>query len=327
MEIRDAVIRIVFLALCVLAGLAGPAIAQPYPSRPVRVIVPWPVGGGTDMLARPIAQKLSERLGQQVVVDNRGGASGIVGSEIAAKAPADGYHLLIDNVTSHSTNLSLYPKLPYNSMRDFAPVTLISTAANIVVVHPSVQAKSLGELISLAKSRPGALSFASYGTGGTTHLAGEMLKGLAGIDMVHVPYRGGGPATIDALAGQVPVYFCVLVTCQAQVRAGKLRGLAVTGLQRDPVFPEVPTVAESGFPGFEANNWYGLLVPAGVPQEIVQRLATETHTVLRTPDVSERLTAMGNTIVVSTPERMREHMAAETEKWAKVIKAANVKVE
>jgi tripartite-type tricarboxylate transporter receptor subunit TctC len=315
-----------FLSLCLNANGAL-AQSSAYPAKPVRMIVPWPAGGGTDMLARPIAQKLSERLGQQVVVDNRGGASGIVGSELAAKAPADGYHLLLDNITSHSTNITLHPKLSYNSMRDYAPVTLISSAANIVVVHPSVSAKTLNELIALAKARPGQLSFASYGTGGTTHLAGEMLKGLAGINMVHVPYRGGAPATSDAIAGHVPVYFSVLVTSQAHIKAGRLRALAVTGLQRDPVFPDVPTVAESGFPGFEANNWYGLLTPAGVPPEIIARLNAEMQAVLRTPEVAERLTSMGNTIVVSTPQQMREHMLAETEKWAKVIKAAGVKLD
>ncbi len=291
------------------------------------MIVPWPAGGGTDMLARPIAQKLSDRLGQSVVVDNRGGASGIVGSEVAAKAPPDGYTIMVDNVTSHATNITLYPKLAYNSLRDYAPVTLLTTVSNIIVVHPSVPVKSVRDLVALAKARPGQLSFATYGTGGTTHLAGEMLKGLAGIDMVHVPYKGGAPALIDAVAGHVPVYFSVLTTSAAHVKSGKLRALAVTSAERDQVFPAVPTVAESGYPGFEANNWYGLLVPAGVPREIIARLNQETHAVLKMPDVVERLTSQGNTISVSTPEQLREHMAAETQKWAKVIKAAGVRAE
>ena len=194
-----------------------------YPARTVRMIVPWPAGGGTDMLARPIAQKLSDRLGQSVVVDNRGGASGIVGSEVAAKAAPDGYTILVDNVTSHATNITLYPKLTYNSLRDYAPVSLLTTVSNIVVVHPSVPAKSIRELVSLAKARPGELSFATYGTGGTTHLAGEMFKGLAGIEMVHVPYKGGAPALVDVVAGHVPVYFSVLSTSAAHVKTGKLR--------------------------------------------------------------------------------------------------------
>ena len=298
-----------------------------YPSKTVRVIVPWPAGGGTDMLARPIAQKLTELLGQQVVVDNRGGASGIVGSEIAAKAAADGYTVMIDNVTSHATNATLYNQLAYNSLRDYAPVTLLTTVTNVIVVHPSLAAKSLQELVALAKARPGQLSFATFGTGGTTHLAGEMLKGRAGIDMVHVPYKGGAPALVDAVAGHVPVYFSVFNTSLAQIKAGKLRPLATTGTERSTLMLEVPTVAESGYPGFEANNWYGMLTPAGVAKETLTRLNAETRRTLQSPDVIERLTAQGYEIVPSTPEKLREHMAMETEKWAKVIKAANVRAD
>jgi tripartite-type tricarboxylate transporter receptor subunit TctC len=317
-------------AVALLAAFAATsAFAQTanYPTRSVRMIVPWPAGGGTDMLARPIAQKLTDRLGQTVVVDNRGGASGIVGSEVAAKAPADGYSILVDNVTSHATNITLYPKLTYNSLKDYAPVTLLTSAANIIVVHPSVPARSLKELVALAKARPGELSFATYGTGGTTHLAAEMLKGLTGISMVHVPYKGGAPALVDAVGGQVPVYFSVLATSAAQIKVGKLRALAVTSAQRDAVFPEVPTVAESGYPGFEANNWYGMLTPAGVPREIIARLNAETQAVLKMPDVIERLASQGYTIAVSTPDQLREHMIAETQKWAKVIKLAGVRPE
>ena len=318
------------LTLAAATAIAtGGALAQTgaYPGRTIRMIVPWPAGGGTDMLARPVAQKLSDRLGQTVVVDNRGGASGIVGSEAAAKAAPDGYTILVDNVTSHATNITLYPRLSYNSLRDYAPVTLLTTVANIIAVHPSVPAKSLKELVALARARPRQLSFATYGTGGTTHLAGEMLKSRAGIDMVHVPYKGGAPALVDVVAGHVPVYFSVLSTSAAQIRAGKLRALAVTGRSRDAVFPEVPTVAESGYPGFEANNWYGLLTPAGVPRDIIAKLNAETHAVLKMPEVVERLASQGNTIAVSTPEQLREHMAAETRKWAQVIKGAGVRAE
>jgi tripartite-type tricarboxylate transporter receptor subunit TctC len=319
-----------FLLLAMVVAMpAGIAHGQSggYPSKTVRVIVPWPAGGGTDMLARPIAQKLTELLAQQVVVDNRGGASGIVGSEIAAKASADGYTVMIDNVTSHATNATLYKQLAYNSLRDYAPVTLLTTVTNVIVVHPSVPVKSLQELVALARARPGQLSFATFGTGGTTHLAGEMLKGRAGIDMVHVPYKGGAPALVDAVAGHVPVYFSVFNTSLAQIKAGKLRPLATTGIERSTLMLEVPTVAESGYPGFEANNWYGMLTPAGVPREILIRLNTETRRTLQSPDVIERLTAQGYEIVPSTPEKLREHMAMETEKWAKVIKAANVRAE
>ena len=311
-------------ALLSFAAVAVQAQIGTYPVRTVRVIVPWPAGGGTDMLARPIAQKMSELLGQQVVVDNRGGASGIIGSEIAAKALADGYTIVIDNVTSHATNATLYKQLPYNTLRDFAPVSLLTAVTNVIAVHPSVPAKSLKELVALAKARPGQLSFATYGAGGTTHLAGEMLKNRAGIDMVHVPYKGGAPALVDAVAGHVPVYFSVFNTSLAQIKAGKLRALATMGAERSPLMPEVPTVAESGFPGFEANNWYGMLAPAGVPRELVARLNAETRKTLQSPDVIERLTAQGYEIVPSTPEKLREHMVMETEKWAKVIKAANV---
>ena len=309
--------------------LAGPANAQTggYPSKTVRVIVPWPAGGGTDMLARPIAQKLTELLGQQVVVDNRGGASGIIGGEVAAKAPSDGYTVMLDNVTSHATNATLYKQLAYNSLRDYAPVTLLTTVTNVVVVHPSVPAKSLKELVALAKAKPGQLTFATFGMGGTTHLAGEMLKARAGIEMVHVPYKGGAPALVDAVAGHVPVYFSVFNTSLAQIKAGKLRPLATTGAERSTLMLEVPTVAESGYPGFEANNWYGLLTPAGVPKEILARLNAETRKTLQSPDVIERLTAQGYEIVPSTQEKLREHMVMETEKWAKVIKAANVRAD
>jgi len=317
----------VFAGAAALAAGGAAAQTGAYPGRTVRMIVPWPAGGGTDMLARPIAQKLSDRLGQSVVVDNRGGASGIVGSEVAAKAVPDGYTILVDNITSHATNITLYPKLTYNSLRDYAPVSLLTTVSNIVVVHPSVPAKSIKELVALAKAHPGQLSFATYGTGGTTHLAGEMLKGLAGIQMVHVPYKGGAPALIDVVAGHVPVYFSVLSTSAAHVKNGKLRALAVTSAGRDAVFPAVPTVAESGYPGFEANNWYGLLTPAGVPREIIARLNAETHAVLKMPEVIERLASQGNTIAVSTPEQLREHMIAETEKWGRVIKTAGVRPE
>ena len=318
------------LTLAAATAIAtGGALAQTgaYPGRTIRMIVPWPAGGGTDMLARPVAQKLSDRLGQTVVVDNRGGASGIVGSEVEAKSAADGYTIMVDNVTSHATNITLYPRLTYNTLRDYAPVTLLTTVANIIVVHPSVPAKSIRELVALARAHPGQLSFATYGTGGTTHLAGEMLKSQAGIDMLHVPYKGGAPALVDAVAGHVPVYFSVLSTSAAQIKAGKLRALAVTGRERDAVFPAVPTVAESGYPGFEANNWYGLLTPAGVSREIIAKLNAETHAVLRMPEVVERLASQGNTIAFGTPEQLREHMAAETQKWAQVIKAAGVRAE
>ena len=318
------------LTLAAATAIAtGGALAQTgaYPGRTIRMIVPWPAGGGTDMLARPVAQKLSDRLGQTVVVDNRGGASGIVGSEVAAKSAPDGYTIMVDNVTSHATNITLYPRLTYNSLRDYAPVTLLTTVANIIVVHPSVPAKSIRELVALATAHPGQLSFATYGTGGTTHLAGEMLKSQAGIDMLHVPYKGGAPALVDAVAGHVPVYFSVLSTSAAQIKAGKLRALAVTGRESDAVFPAVPTVAESGYPGFEANNWYGLLTPAGVSREIIAKLNAETHAVLRMPEVVERLASQGNTIAFGTPEQLREHMAAETQKWAQVIKAAGVRAE
>ena len=276
------------------------------------------------MLARPIAQKMGEFLGQQVIVDNRGGASGIVGSEIAAKAPADGYTIVIDNVSSHATNATLYKQLPYNSLRDFAPVSLLTAVTNVIVVHPSVPVKSLKELVALAKARPGQLSFATYGAGGTTHLAGEMLKNRAGIDMIHVPYKGGAPALVDAVAGHVPVYFSVFNTSLAQIKGGKLRPLATTGAERSSLMMEVPTVAESGYPGFEANNWYGMLAPAGLSREQVARLNTETRKTLQSPDVIERLTVQGFEIVPSSPEKLREHMVMETDKWAKVIKMANV---
>ena len=311
----------------VWCGICACAFAQSYPSRPIRVIVPYPPSGAADIMARPIGQKLSENLGQPVLIDNRAGANGIVGSELAAKAPPDGYTVLIDNVTFHAINASLYSKLPFNTVKDFAHVSLLGWVDNVLVVHPSLPVKSVKEFIVLAKARPGQLSYASSGSGSTSHMSGELLKTLTGIDMVHIPYKGGAPALTDLVAGQVSAYFAGLSTALPMIKAGRIKPLAVTGVKRSAALRDVPTVAESGLAGFEASNWYGVFVPVATPREIVDRLNAETIKVLQSPDVRERLVSQGYEIQSSTPREFSAYLQRETNKWAKVVKASGARAE
>src|SRR5262245_48833956 len=259
-------------SLLALAGvcllLAGPAVAQGYPAKPVRFMVSFSAGSGSDTIGRIVASGLSETFMQQVIVDNRAGAAGNIGAEVAAKAPADGYMLFLCNM-GHAANVTMYPKLPYDLVRDFAPVTQLATSPSIVVVHPSLPVKSLAELVKLAKAKPGAINYASGGIGTPTFVAGELFKGRAGINLLHVPYKSGGEAIIGIITGESPVYFAPLATALPQVREGRLRALAVTSTKRLPLLPEYPTVAELGYPGYQAGNWYGLLVPAQTPPDIV----------------------------------------------------------
>ena len=303
------------------------AFGQAYPGKPIHLIVAFPPGGTTDVVARLIGQKLSESWGQPVVVDNRPGASGIIGTEIAAKAQPDGYTLLMGYITTHSINPSLYGNLPYDPVKDFAPVSWIAAAPLLVMVHPSVPVKSVKELIALAKSKPGQLSYASGGNGSPPHLAGELFKTMAGVDIAHVPYKGSAPAMVDVLGGHVPVYFDGIVTTLSQVKAGKLRALGVTSAKRSPSAPEIPTVAESGLPGFEVISWWGMVVQSAVPKEIVSKLSAEIVKIVQMPDVKERLAAQGAIPIGSTPEQFASHIKAETAKWGKVIKECNVKVD
>lgn len=314
-------------AVLALAAISAASSAQGFPNKPIRLIVAFSAGGPTDVLARAIGQKLSETLGQQVAIDNRPGAGGNIGSEIVAKAPPDGYTLVMGIVGTHAINASLYRKMPYDAVKDFAPVILTASATITLVAHPSVPAKSIKELIVLAKSKPRQLNFASPGSGTPQHLAGELFKTMAGVDIVHIPYRGAAPAVIDLLGGQVSLAFVSLPAALPHVKAGKLTALGISASKRSAVAPDVPTIAESGLPGYEAENWYGVLAPAGTPREIVNKLNSEIVKVLRMPEVKERLHSQGFDTLSSTPEEFAAYIKSEIVKWAKVVKDSGAKVD
>ena len=313
----------------VLATLAGAyaACAQGYPDKPIRMLLPYPPGAGSDVITRLIAQKLAENLGQQVIVDNRGGAGGNIAMELAAKAPADGYTLVLALTSQLAINPNLFHKLPYDPVGDFAPITLLGSAPYVLVVHPALPATSVRELIALAKSRPERLAFASAGNGSGAHLATELLKSLAGIDMIHVPYKGAGPALPDVISGQVQLMFATHSATGQHVRAGRLRALAVTTAQRSSALPELPTVAEAGVPGYDSGVWYGLLAPAGAPRQIVARLNRESLRALNSPAVRERLTPEAFEAIGSTPEYFAGYIASELAKWAKVVRQSKTKID
>jgi tripartite-type tricarboxylate transporter receptor subunit TctC len=313
-------------SLCAAASMGVPALAQEYPAKPIRVVVPFPPGGGTDFMGRVVMQKVGENLGTTVVIDNRGGAGSSIGTEIVARSPADGYTVLIIS-GAHAINPSIYPKLPYDSVRDFAPVTMFTSGPALLVVHPSVPAKSVKELIALAKLRPGQLNYASAGIGTPPHLSGELFKTMARVDIVHVPYKGNGPAYTDLIGGHVSVMFPNVSTATAHVRAGKLRALAVTTKNRTAIAPDLPTISESGVPGYDVSSWYGLLAPAGTPAAVVTKLQREIARVLRLPDVSEKLTSQGLDLVGNTPEEFAAIIRSEIVKWAKVVKASGAKAD
>jgi len=296
--------------------------AQAFPNKGLRLVVPFPPGAGTDMFARVLAHKLSESLGQPVVVDNRPGAGAIIGTDIVAKSPPDGYTLLL-STTSHAINPSVYSKLPYNTLRDFATVTQVATVPTVLVVHPSLPVTTAQELVAFARSRPGELNVGSSSSGTVFHLAAELFKSMAGIEMVHVPFKGGGPALAALIANQVNVLFETSLTVGPQAKAGKLRPLAVGSLKRSSAMPELPTLAESGFPGFSAENWYGVYVPAGTPREIVKRLNRDIVNALSQPDVRERFESQGAELIGNTPEQHEEFLRAEMAKWARIARLAN----
>ena len=311
-------------------GIIAPAQAQSqkdiWPDRPLRLIVPFPPGGSTDTVARAIAEKLRDRLGQPVVVDNRGGAGGTIGSDIAAKAPPDGYTMLIGTSSTHAIAPGVFSALPYQPTRDFAPVTLIGAATVMLVTIPSVPANSVAELIALAKTRPELLTFASSGNGGVSHLIGEYFKSRAGIEMLHVPYKGDTPMIADLLGGQVSLAFGTAVAFLPHVQKGTLKALAVTSAKPSPVAPGLPTVADSGLPDFEALQWFGILMPAGTPKPIVDRMNREIVAVLQTPEIKGRFETMGIEVAGGTPESFTTFMADEAAKWQKIAKDAGVKV-
>jgi tripartite-type tricarboxylate transporter receptor subunit TctC len=314
-----------FLALALLLGTAHAALGQaPYPSRPIRFIVGFPPGGSNDIVARTLAPKLSESMGQQVVVDNRGGANTAIATDLAAHATPDGYTILM-NAPGHATNPSLIKKLNFDSIRDFAFITQIGQAQNLLVVYPGFPPRSVQELIAYSKQNPGKVNFGSSGIGTSVHLSAELFQYMAGVKWVHVPYKGGGPGLVALLAGEVSLYFGNLPTVIRQARAGKLRALAVTGLKRAPAAPEVPTVAESGVPGYEVATWWGLSAPAKTPPAILARLHKETINALNSPDVRSRLEGLGAEIVGSSPQQYEAFVRNEIAKWAKVIKAAGIK--
>ena len=308
----------------VVVGLCGAALAQPYPTRPIRLIVPYPPGGATDVIARGIGEKVSQTIGQQVVVDNRGGGGQIIGTDLVAKSAPNGYTILLPSVT-HAINPGLHGKLPYDSMRDFAAVSLVASSPNVLVLHPSVAARTTKELIALAKSRPGQLNYASSGNGSGGHLAAELFKTMTNTDMTHVPYKGGGPAYVDLVAGQVNLMFTSPVATLPHVKAGRLRALATTGARRASALPDLPTIAEAGLTGYEASLWYGILTPAGTSPAIVSLLHKHIVAALAQADFKERMAPLGVDIIGSTPETFRKHIEQETAKWTRVIKAANIR--
>ena len=312
------------LALVLLVAAAG-AGAQ-YPAKPIRLIVTYPPGGGADTMARIIAPKLAERLGQQVVVENKAGASGQIGADLVAKSAADGYTILLD-ATAYSVNPSLYPKLPYDPQKDFAPITILVRVPNILVVTPGFAPKSVQELIALAKAKPGQLSYASSGNGSAQHLAAELFKVGAGVDIVHIPYKGGAPAIADVMGGQVPMFFGNMSSALPHAKSGRVRALAVTGSKRSAIVPELPTIAESGVPGYEVYEWNGVFAPAGTPAAVINRLQSEIARIVHLPDVSEKLAALGAEAVANTPQEAAVFVKAEIAKWAAVVKQANIKAE
>jgi tripartite-type tricarboxylate transporter receptor subunit TctC len=315
--------------LMVLTTVVMPAVAyaQAWPGKPIRFISPFAPGGGADITSRIIAQKLGPALNQQVLVDNRGGAGGNIGVDLAAKSPPDGYTLVLGTIGPIAINVSLYRKLPFDPVKDLLPVTQVANALNVLVVHPSLPAKTVKEVIAIAKARPGELSFGSSGPGATDHLAGELFKSLTGVNMVHVPYKGGAPAMLDLMAGQVQTVFSTVSTAIGAIKGGKVRAIAMTGEKRFELMPELPTIAEAGVPGFEVRNWYGVFVPAGTPREIVARLNAELAKVLQMADVKSKLLESGIEALYSTPEQFAAYIQSETQRWAKVVKASGARAE
>ncbi|WP_183027708.1 tripartite tricarboxylate transporter substrate binding protein [Variovorax sp. UMC13] len=311
-------------ALC----LAAPAFAQAqaYPTKPVRLVVPYPPGGPTDIVARLVAQKLSEQLGQQFIIDNRPGAGANTGAELVARSPADGYTLVVAT-TAHAINPSLFKNLGYSLAKDFAPVSLLTSGPLVIVANPALPAKNVAELIALAKARPGELNFASSGNGQSTHLSAELFASMAGVKMNHIPYKGSAPALTDTMGGQTQLMFDTMLSAMPHVKGGKLKALAVTSATRSPVAPDVPTVAESGLPGYEAIAWNGLLAPAHTPPEVLARLSGALKKVLAAPDVKDKFEAQGFAATWTSPEDFGRFMTAEIDKWAKVVKVSGATVD
>ncbi|MBI4195869.1 MAG: tripartite tricarboxylate transporter substrate binding protein [Betaproteobacteria bacterium] len=319
-----------FALLSVMAGSAAAQQSKPgpadYPNRPIRFVVPFTPAGTADIIARVIAQKMTDSLGQQVVVDNRGGSGGVIGSEIAAKSSPDGYTIMMGLTANIAINPALYPRLPYDPARDFAPVTQIAAAPYVLVVPPSLPAKSVKDLLALAKTKPGQFAYASFGNGSAGHLTGELFASMANVKLLHVPYKNIGQGLADLIAGQVQMLFLGIVSATPHVQAGKLRALATTGARRSPMMPDVPTVSEAGVKGYEVTGWYGAFVPTGTAPGIVARLHKEIVRAINLPDVEERLTRQGASLVGSTPREFEAYIRSEMAKWAKVVKMSGASV-
>ncbi len=317
--------RFIAASLALMPALAGNLFAQPYPVKPVRYLMPQPAGSGADTVGRITAQGLTQVLGQQVIVDNRTGAAGNIGAEIAARAPADGYTLLQISLT-HAVNASLYRNLAYDLTRDFTPVTQLASSPSIVVVHPSLPVKSLAELVKLAIAKPGAINYASAGSGSATFLSTEIFKGRAGVNLLHVPYRGGGEAITSVIAGETSVYFAPVATSLEHARSGRLRALAVTTTQRLALLPDLPTLAEAGYPGAESGSWYGIVLPVKAPQSMVSILHAATLKALNQADVRKRFMDLGYVIIGDSPDQFRAHIRSEIDSLGKVVKRSGAAV-
>ena len=313
------------MAIALPAWAAAPA--GDYPFRPIRLVVPFAPGGSTDIVARLIAQKLTEQWGRQVVVDNRAGANGAIGMEIVARATPDGHTLVLGYIANLGTGPALNPNLPYDAIRDFAPISHLVSAPSIAVIHPGVQAKSLQELIALARAKAGAIAFGTAAVGSIGHLSGELVNRLANISMTHVPYKGGGQAVIDVLAGQIPMVIIGMTAVAPHVRSGRLRAIATTGARRSFAFPDVPTVAEQGFPGFAADAWYGLLTTAGTPQPVVTKLYQEVIRIMKLPEANERMANVGFEVIASTPSEFAQLIRTEIPKWTKIVRDGKIRAE
>jgi tripartite-type tricarboxylate transporter receptor subunit TctC len=317
-------VRKLLLALCLFAGQA---LAQSYPVKAVRVIVPYPPGGGNDTLARLFAAKLSERTGQPFVVENRPGAGAMIGTEAAAKSPADGYTILLSSIATHALSPNLYSRVPYDPVKDFAAITLLGIAPTVLVVYGELPAKSLGELLAAAKAKPGGLAYASGGNGTPPHINAEVFKSVAGVDLLHVAYKGGGPALVDLMAGRVHVMLDTAASAMPHVRSGKLRALAISGARRSPEYPDLPTFAEAGLPQYDTNAWYSMHAPAGTPAEVIRRLNAELVAILKDPDILARFKQLSTEPVGNSPEEFAAFVRAELDKYARIIKAAGIKLD
>jgi tripartite-type tricarboxylate transporter receptor subunit TctC len=326
-DVRGALVLLTAVITAIAAPFTFAQGAANYPTKPVRLVVPFPAGGTTDILARAVAQKLSEAWGQQVIVDNRPGAGGNIGSDLVAKSKPDGYTLLMGTVGTHAINPSLYKNMPYDHVKDFVPVILVAGVPNVLVVNPSLPVHSVPELIAYAKANPGKLNFASSGNGTSIHLSGELFKAMTGVEMTHVPYKGSAPALTDLIGGQVQLMFDNLPSSLPFIKAGKLRALAVTSGARAAALPDLPTLAESGLPGFEASSWFGVLAPAGTPRDIVAKLNGAIAGWLASPEAKEKLLAQGAIAAGGAPEDFARHIGAETSKWAKVVKASGAHID